>query len=130
MKSRGAKIAGFLALIAISVFFGIDIASSGLERVQGPPPSARPAAASVAAAQPSDSTPAAESNDASTSVTPPSAEAPAGSADVAASAPALVEPVQHTGAINRLSLALGDGLRYLAQGAIRFIADLIGAVLH
>ncbi|TLS53739.1 hypothetical protein FE782_05585 [Paenibacillus antri] len=128
-KSRGAKVAGFLALIAISVFFGIDIASSGLERVQGPPPSARATEASEAAAPPSASTSAAEPKSA-TPAPSPEAEAPAGPASVAAAAPAFAEPGQHTGAINRVSLALGDGLRYLAQGAIRFLADLIGAVLH
>jgi len=118
MKSTGAKIAGFLALLAICVFFGIDIASSGLERVQGPPPSVRTAAA--AEPSPPKETPAPPKAETVTAAPPNAVEA---SASVAEAAP-------RAGTINRLSLALGDGLRYLAKGAIRLIADAIGAVLH
>ncbi|HZG76005.1 MAG TPA: hypothetical protein VEZ72_09115 [Paenibacillus sp.] len=127
MKSTGAKIAGMMALVAICVFFGIDIASSGLERVQGPAPSARTSSATEAAR--------ASEAAASSAEAPSKAETPTAAAettvrkDVAVAA-AAVEPAPQGGTINRLSLALGDGLRYLAQGAIRFIADLIGAVLH
>jgi pyruvate/2-oxoglutarate dehydrogenase complex dihydrolipoamide acyltransferase (E2) component len=122
MKSTGAKIAGMMALVAICVFFGIDIASSGLERVQGPAPSARTASATEAAASPAAAAPSATEK--------PKAEGTTEPEDGAVAASAAVAPAQHTSAINRLSLALGDGLRYIAQGAIRFLADLIGAVLH
>jgi predicted lipid-binding transport protein (Tim44 family) len=123
MKSTGAKIAGMMALVAVCVFFGIDIASSGLERVQGPAPSARTASATEAASPSAAGSSKAESPKAA-------AAEPAAPEDEAVAASAAVASSAHGGTINRLSLALGDGLRYLAQGAIRFVADLIGAVLH
>ena len=125
MKSTGAKIAGMMALVAICVFFGIDIASSGLERVQGPASSATTASATEATG--TAPSPAAASSKAET---PTAAAEPTAGEDAVAAASAAVAPAAHGGTINRLSLALGDGLRYLAKGAIRFIADLVGAALH
>ncbi len=127
MNSTGAKIAGTIALIAISVFFGIDIASSGLERVQGPHPSARTTAVPEAESQAESKAPSEASSPVAVEAPAPQQSDPIAAASAAAASAA---PPQSAGALNRLSLALGDGLRYLAQGAIRMLADLIGAILH
>lgn len=122
MKQYGIKLALFAALLLVCVFFGIDIATSGMERVAGPAWSA-PAGTTAspppvaAAPQPGVSPPE--------EAAPPSAAAePADAAPVRAAASA--EPSW----INRAFLGLGDALRYAARGLIRFIVAVFGSIIH
>jgi len=136
MDSKTGKAALFAALLAVCVFLGVELAASGIERVEGTAVGARPAAGADAepradgagaervttappeTAQPETALPAEEGEN------PPPSDAVSSSAalpDAAAARSSLV---------NRVSLGLGDALRYVAQGAIRFIADVFGAVMH
>lgn len=118
MQSVGMKAALFAALVAVCVFLGIDIATSGLERVHGPLPAA--SAESPVRGEPA----AAQQGQPAQPVQP--AQPPAAQPLPAADA------VQHAAPsfINRAMMQLGDGLQYLAKGAIRFVTDLFSALMY
>lgn len=128
MKSTGAKVIVIAAAVAVCIFFGIDLATSGIERVGGPiggasqpPPVSAPAAAdsaSVSSASQAASSAASLPGDAASSAVPPASASPA---SAAAGRPSF---------INRLSLKLGDVLRALAQWAIRLVTAVFNAIVH
>lgn len=120
MRSFGLMIGVIAVVAAVCLFLGIDLASSGLERVQGSLSSTPVSATAAPQDQPEEETPQ-----------PPAAETdePA----TAAAAATLGEPAADAAAeslLNRALMGFGDALRYIAKGAIRFFADLFSAVMH
>jgi hypothetical protein len=118
MKSYGVKMGLFAAVVAVCVFFGIDIATSGMERIRGPIPGASVPAPTAASVQ-APSLPAVEVK------LPEPTPAPAKTA-----LPATAGYKGEPSFINRAFLKIGDALRYAAQGTIRFIVSVFSAVIH
>lgn len=131
MDSKTGKAALFAALLAVCVFLGVELAASGIERVEGTAVGARPAAGA-------DAEPRADGAGAERATTAPpetalpaeEGENPPPSDAVSSSAAPPDAAAARSSLVNRVSLGLGDALRYFAQGAIRFIADVFGAVMH
>jgi len=154
MQSFGVKMLLFAALVAVSVFFGIDIATSGLERVHGPvngaaaqpfgwtagrsgaeptatatatrPGAAQSGAAAGLRAQAAGQTAAASGR---TAVASQHASSAVASRNASAAAQAAA-PNAEKSFINRLSIKTGDALRFLAKTAIRFVAAAFETLLH
>ncbi|HZG84148.1 hypothetical protein [Paenibacillus sp.] len=148
MNAWGTKALMAVVLAIVCVFIGIEIAAMGIERVQGPLLAGEPAgartpiavfgggspakdaaqagpgegAASTAAAGASAGTAGAASASAGT------AGSSAGTAGAAGAAAA--GDVEPSSLIYRFSLWLGDTLRYVAKGVLRFIAAVFDAVIH
>ncbi|MCI3923205.1 hypothetical protein MO973_23550 [Paenibacillus sp. TRM 82003] len=128
MKHYGVKIALFAALILVCVFFGIDMATSGMERIAGPAGTAYDSHATATQAplpslpesQPAEAAASAEAGE-DVSALPPGAAASDGPAANGAAEPSF---------INQAFLGLGDALRYVAQGLIRFVVAVFGSIIH
>jgi hypothetical protein len=119
MKSYGARIALYAALVAVCVFFGIDMATSGMERVSGPVTPAPVQASNVPSPPPVLAVKETKPKEPAAVVkpaTPPPMHTFAGAAE--------------SSLINRTFLQIGDGLRYFARGTIRFIVSVFSAIIH
>ena len=151
MESGFWKMILFIALLASCVFLGVELASSGLERVVGPGPEGGWSAwggdpyGGIAAdgqgQRPTDrrtdsSAPLPEQAAAGQEQAEPGASPTPQSGPEANPASAqLIDPVQgypeqRRSLVNAVSFWIGDVLRYIAQGLIRFIADVFSAIVH
>jgi hypothetical protein len=114
MRAFYGKMVLFVLLVGFCIFFGVDIANRGMERIQGPAlpvppvkaPAAQPAAAQPAAAGP----------------------APAAAARTSGPKP---EPVraQEDEALNYIGNKTGDLLQIAAHHAIRLVVSLFGSLI-
>jgi len=138
MNAWGTKALMAAVLAIICVLIGIEIAAMGIERVQGPLLTGEPAAVRTPIAVIGDAAAAREAaprQAASASAAAP-AEAVADAARSPASGAAAVTgiaaaaDVEPTSFIYRFSLWLGDTLRYVAKGVLRFIAAVFDAAIH
>jgi len=142
MNAWGTKALIAAVLAIICVLIGIEIAAMGIERVQGPLLTGEPAAVRTPIAVIGD---AAAAREAARQAAPrqaasASAVAPAEAAADAARSPAAgaaavtgiaaAADVEPTSFIYRFSLWLGDTLRYVAKGVLRFIAAVFDAAIH
>jgi|GEM_PF-3052413 len=116
ISSYGFKVTCIALLSFVCVFLGIDLATSGLERVQGPltPVSATVLPAPTTAQEPVKASAAEQEPEVKPAVASPQQS---------------IKPVQES-LLNRALIGLGDVLRYLARGVISFIADLFSAIVH
>lgn len=141
MGTTGSKLIFFMILMAVCVFLGVELAASGLERVYGPLPDAAGASPPTASAGPGPANagtaaPAAPSGPAAASDAGRRTDAAALEDNPAAPAAAdVLDPFAprsdaRSSLINRISFGIGDALRYIAQGVIRFVADVFTAVVH
>ena len=132
MNLWGAKALGAVVLAAVCVLVGIEIAAMGIERVQGPLAGGERAAGRTPVAilvdPPSREAVAGPSPEAPTA---PAAEARGTFAGGSAPpSPAVIADVEPSSFIYRASLWLGDALRYVAKGILRFVAAVFDAVIH
>jgi len=149
MEARFWKTMLFIALLGCCVFLGVELASSGLERVAGPGPAGgwdawagdfpdgRDGGAAVSAAgrqgredgSAFGAEAGAEGNPAGLTGDPAAQEAPNDPYETAAAPPEDV-PRERWSLVNAAANGLGELLRYIARGLIRFIADAFSAVVH
>ncbi|NOV03528.1 DUF3679 domain-containing protein [Paenibacillus planticolens] len=120
------KVGLFGLLLLFCILFGVSLASSGMERIQGPQPSGKAAQETVKPAA---------ANITTTTVTKPS---PTPKGDAAAKATATAKPeaekkadpvADHDNSLNHVGNKLGDLLQIIAHHGIKLFVSIFDAIL-
>ncbi|MFC5450282.1 hypothetical protein [Paenibacillus aestuarii] len=126
MKHFYLKVGLFGLLLMFCILFGVSLASSGVESIQGPlPPSSKPSPAASAKPQSNSAVSVAQAGKPVSDVkaTAPSEKPKAG--DEAAA-----EPIaDHDDSLNHVGNKLGDLLQIVAHHGIKLFVSLFDAVL-
>lgn len=118
----------FLLLVGFCIFFGVDLANRGMERIQGPLPPAS-ASGTVKTGAPVQPVPA----PATSSARQAAASVPASATAAAGAQPAAPKPepvrAKEDEALNFIGNKLGDLLQIAAHHTIRLVVSLFGSIV-
>ncbi|NRF91887.1 DUF3679 domain-containing protein [Paenibacillus frigoriresistens] len=114
------KVGLFGLLLLFCILFGVSLASSGMDRIQGPQPSSK------AAQEPTVKTPPGKVTTVKTSPTP----SPKGDTAAKPEAEKKSEPVaDHDNSLNHVGNKLGDLLQIASHHGIKLFVSLFDAIL-
>jgi len=120
------KVGLFGLLLLFCILFGVSLASSGMERIQGPQPSSK------AAQEPAVKTPTGKVTTVKTSASPSPKGDAAAKANTAVNPQAekKAEPVaDHDNSLNHVGNKLGDFLQIASHHGIKLFVSLFDAIL-
>ncbi|MEF3304515.1 hypothetical protein [Paenibacillus sp. GYB003] len=135
MARHSVTLIAVILMLCFGIFFGIELATKGMERIQGSAagyaPQGQPAAggvpyANAAAGQ--------QSRGAATGELPANADKSSPSPQAGAQAPAAAkpqpQPIVADSGMNRVGNQIGDMLQTVAHGTIRTIVSLLDSIVN